>query len=61
MRWRPLALSAASLALVALIWVFSPHVLDRIGLEDFDPLDRICLVFVVLSAIEAAAARLGRH
>ena len=57
MRWRPVALAAASLALAALLWVFSPHVLDRIGLEDFDPLDRICLVFVVLSAVELLGTR----
>jgi hypothetical protein len=57
MRWRSVALSAASIALAALIWVFSPDVLDRIGLEDFDPLDRICLVFVVLSVVELLGSR----
>jgi hypothetical protein len=61
MRWMSVALSAGSIALVALLWMYSPQVLDRIGLEDFDPLDRICLVFVVLSVAEYAATKLRTH
>jgi hypothetical protein len=61
MRWRSVALSAGSIALAVLVWEFSADTLDRIGLEDFDPLDRIGLVFVVLSVAEYAAATSTRH
>jgi hypothetical protein len=61
MRWVSVAMSAGSIALAVLVWEFSADMLDRIGLESFDPLDRICLVFVVLSVVEFAAAKLTRH
>ena len=57
MNWRATALSACMIAIAVLLWAFSPYLLDRIGLEDFDPLDRICLVFVVLSVMQAFSAR----
>ena len=57
MRWRAGALSAGSIALAALVWFGSPYVLDRTGLGDFDPLTRIVLLFLVLSAAELGAAR----
>lgn len=60
MTWRPVALSAGSIALAALVWVFSPYPLDWIGLADFDPLDRICLVFLVLSVLELTGTAKSR-
>jgi hypothetical protein len=59
--WRPVALSAASIALAALVWMFSPDLLDWIGLGDFDPLDRVCLVFLILSLVERAVGRWQDH
>jgi hypothetical protein len=61
MRWVGIALSAGAIALAALVWEYSADMLDRIGLESFDPLDRICLVFVMLSVVEFAAAKLRTH
>jgi len=61
MRWVGVGLSAGAIALAVLVWEFSGEMLDRIGLESFDPLDRICLVFVVLSVVEFAAAKLTTH
>jgi hypothetical protein len=60
MTWRPVALSAGSIALAALVWVLSPYLLDRIGLADFDPLDRICLLFLVLSVLELTGTTKSR-
>jgi hypothetical protein len=61
MTWRGLALSGGAIAIAALVWVFSPVLLERIGLADFDPLDRICLVFLLLSVAEKMAARWSGH
>lgn len=54
-------LSAASIVLAACAWLASPYLFDRMGLGDFDPLDRICLVILLLSAVERVSARMPRH
>jgi hypothetical protein len=61
MRWHTAAWSAGSIALAGLVWWYSSYPLDWIGLADFDPLDRICLVFVILSLTESAASRWTKH
>lgn len=55
------ALSAGSIVLTLLVWAYSPVLLDRIGLSAFDPLDRVCLIVVLLSVAESVAARWGSH
>ena len=57
MRGRAAALSAGSVALAAVVWVLSPYPLDWVGLGDFDPLNRVVLVVLLLSLAEAALAR----
>jgi hypothetical protein len=59
--WRGAALSGGSIVLVALVWIISPELLDWIGLADFDPLDRICLVFLALSVVEIITTRWTKH
>ena len=61
MTWRHVALSAGSIALAALVWWLSPYPLDWIGLAEFDPLDRICLLVLTMSITEAVLARIDRH
>ena len=61
MMWRRTTLSAGSIVLAALLWVYSPVALDWIGLEDFDPLDRICLIFLILSLAESVTMRWSNH
>ena len=58
MNLRSVALSAGLIAFAVLVWVLSPYLLDRIGLADFDPLDRICLMFLLLSLIEPICTRI---
>ena len=55
---RSIALSAGLIACAVLVWMLSPYLLDQIGLADFDPLDRICLMFLLLSLIEPICARI---
>lgn len=55
---RSIALSACLIACAVLVWMLSPYLLDQIGLSVFDPLDRICLIFLLLSLIEPICARI---
>ena len=57
----PAVLSGAAVVLIVLVWFGSPYAFDRIGLGDFDPLDRICLIFLLLSAGETLAERWRGH
>ena len=61
MTWRPALWSAGPIVLAALVWFYSPYLLDWVGLSDFDPLDRICLIFLLLSVGETLAARWHRN
>ncbi len=61
MTWRGAGLSGGFIMLAVLVWAFSPYALDRLGLEAFDPQDRICLVFLLLSGTEKMAARWSGH
>jgi hypothetical protein len=61
MNWRPIALSAGAIALAVLVWEFSWYPLEWMGLDAFDPLDRICLVFLVLSATEAVLSQASKN
>ena len=61
MNWRPIAMSAGAIALAVLVWEFSWYPLEWIGLDAFDPLDRICLVFLVLSATEAVLSQASKN
>ena len=61
MNWRPIAMSAGAVALAVLVWEFSWYPLEWIGLDAFDPLDRICLVFLVLSATEAVLSQASKN
>jgi hypothetical protein len=55
----PVALSAGSIVLAALVWVLSPYPLEWVGLGAFDPLGRICMLVLVLSIAEMLLARVG--
>lgn len=57
MNWRPIAMSAGAIALALLVWEFSWYPLEWLGLDAFDPLDRICLVFLALSATEVVLSQ----
>jgi len=57
MMWRPIATAAGLIVLTVLLWEFSSDAFEWLGLEVFDPLDRICLVFLVLTAAEFLFAR----
>ena len=61
MTWHGVVWSAGAIVVAALVWVYSPYWLDRVGLSDFDPVDRICLIFLLLSAGEALGARWRGH
>jgi hypothetical protein len=61
MTWHGALWSAGAILLATLVWAYSPYVLDWVGLGDFDPLDRICLIFVLLSVGETLAARWRGH
>jgi hypothetical protein len=61
MNWRPIAMSAGAIALAVLVWEFSWYPLEWMGLDAFDPLDRICLVFLVLSATEAVLSQASKN
>ena len=45
--------SALAIILVVLLWETSFYFFERIGLDVFDPLDRIYLVLLLLSLAEA--------
>ena len=53
----PAVLSFGAILLVMAVWALSPHPLEWLGLSVFDPLDRICLVMLVLSVVEVVHAR----
>jgi hypothetical protein len=61
MIWRPIAMSAGAIALAVLVWEFSWYPLEWMGLDAFDPLDRICLMFLVLSVAEAALSQVSKN
>ena len=61
MNWRPPAFAAGAIGIAALVWFSSAYLLDWIGLSDFDPLDRICLVVLILSISEAVWMRFKPH
>ena len=46
-------LSALAIILAVLVWEASFHLFEWIGLDAFDPLDRICLMLLLLSFAEA--------
>jgi len=58
MNWRSGLLSAGFVAMAALVWELSPYAMDWAGLGAFDPLDRICLIIVLLSVAEYGLTRL---
>ena len=53
--------SALAIALAILVWEGSFDLFERIGLDAFDPLDRICLVVLVLSGADVIARRAQRN
>jgi hypothetical protein len=61
MNWRSPAIAGGAVAIAAFVWFGSAGPLERVGLGDFDPLDRICLVILVLSVTEAMIGRFNRH
>jgi hypothetical protein len=61
MDWRPIAMSAGAIVLAALVWELSWYPLEWLGLDASDPLDRICLVFLVLSATETALSQARKN
>ncbi len=40
------------IVLTVLLWEYSGYAFEWLGLDAFDPLDRICLIFLMLSAAE---------
>ena len=50
-------LSTVAILLTVALWLLSPYPLAWIGLEMFDPLDRICLIVLVLSLADAVFSR----
>lgn len=61
MTWHGVLCSVGAIALASLVWVYSPYLLDWAGLGDFDPLDRICLIVLLLSVGEMLAAHWRGH
>lgn len=51
-------LSALAIILAVLVWEGSFYLFEWIGLDAFDPLDRICLMILLLSLAEAMHRRL---
>ena len=45
--------SALTIVLAVVAWEGSFYLFERIGLDAFDPLDRICLMVLLLSLAEA--------
>ena len=52
-------LSALAIILAALVWEASFYLFEWIGLDAFDPLDRICLMMLLLSFSEAIQRKLN--